>query len=223
LAGEEFVRDHGVFGEFPFPDDPGDDEEEADDEGAEDVGAGPAVGVAAGLEGDEAAECKNGVSLAGVGYLQEGQTGDGENTTDVVNLLENRAAREPFGASMHVREVGECQSDGNDSVVDTVFMSVTIPIAGREIIQCNPRAPSPSLAWLVGPQLHVHQVRAERKDKGGDESERVTTVLDGHDLGQTIPMLAYELFTVGTASYPARPVNSPIAAPTPDNAIPAKA
>jgi hypothetical protein len=43
LAGEQLVRNHRVFAEFPLPDYKGDEEEEADDKLCEHIGALPRV------------------------------------------------------------------------------------------------------------------------------------------------------------------------------------
>jgi hypothetical protein len=118
LALKELSGYHRVFGELPFPDNPGEDQSEADEKSAHYVCTSPWVSIAARLKGNEAVTCQFVIHRIVKKFLQESQASDGYSTADEVNSLENRTTGEAFRTGVRVWEIREEQSEANGAVVD---------------------------------------------------------------------------------------------------------
>lgn len=102
--------------------------------------------------------------------LQQCQAGDGQDTTNEVNPLQDRRTREAFGSGMVMWEVREEQTEANDAIV----------------YQRTPGSPSPAdLCVVVRPKLDVQEVWAEWENEGSDQSKRVATILDRYNLSES--------------------------------------
>jgi hypothetical protein len=88
LTLEELSGYHGMTGKLPLVYNPSGDEGETGEHGAKNVARCPRMGVATGLERDEAVHSQSGVHVSkGVSDLQQCQASDGQDATNEVNPL----------------------------------------------------------------------------------------------------------------------------------------